>query len=777
MKRRPSIALFISALLGAFLGFELNVGLLGAVLSIFFLSLIIINISLIRVFAFLCFTTFFISYAAHLSLKDFTHDLNLLPKNKSKYQGVIENVSKKENGSLIVLVRINLIGAHSKIFLKLNLIESAANLSLLNGHQIYFNARVRKATKPLSSVYFDSFRYGLANNIHGRATISSARNIWQGEKLHSNVLTDVRNLLTKNIMNTITPREASLLLALIIGDTNLFSHEQYDTYKSIGAQHLLAVSGLQVTLIQALCFFLLLPIFGVLLPFNFSHHAQLFAALFTTILAFCFIGICGFPPSASRAFLMAIIMFVPTVLNRKVDLFDAFFVSGFLFVAINPKVVLDLGFLLSYAAVLGLLVAHVRSSRIRDYLACRSIVLHHLIMLIIISVAAFLATLPVLVIYFRTVSPFSPMANFFLVPIATFLQIPVILLGLLGGLVNLNIIIKISAFIASLLEICAEVLSDFFGGIIYLPHLSSLSLFLFSVFVLITFWCLLQFSRYIFLFAISLLLFPLGEAVLYKKTFLATVIPVGQGDSTLMSFPNGQNMLVDAGGQVYGDFDPGERIVVPTLKRKGVKTIDVLAITHPDPDHILGAFAIIDNFIVGSIWHNGAPTAHPLTDRLIKVAKEKNIYVLSPKQILGVHHFGSTVVEVLAPKGYKKNLSSNDNSLVLRITHENTSLLLPGDIEVMGEKNLLQQRKDLRSYILKAPHHGSKTSSSLNFITAVAPKHVIYSTGVDNRFKFPHKEVVSRYKSLSVSQWDTAKNGEITILIDKKRVDIKGYRP
>ncbi len=204
--------------------------------------------------------------------------------------------------------------------------------------------------------------------------------------------------------------------------------------------------------------------------------------------------------------------------------------------------------------------------------------------------------------------------------------------------------------------------------------------------------------------------------------------------------------------------------------------LDVLAITHPDADHILGSFAIMDNFKINEIWLSSKTIKNDNLEAFLKKALSKNIPIKSINNILGENKFGDTILEVLAPKEYDHKLSINNNSLVIKISFANKTLLWPGDIEDEAEEKLLLSQANIKADILKAPHHGSKTSSTKEFIEAVMPKIVIFSTGINNRFGFPHKEVLERYSKKQVKIFDTAQDGEIIIEISKENFSVNTFK-
>ncbi|HXW53619.1 MAG TPA: DNA internalization-related competence protein ComEC/Rec2, partial [Myxococcota bacterium] len=603
---------------------------------------------------------------------------------------------------------------------------------------------------------------------------------WIGEKVSSSYFGEMRTLISRRILNTLSLREASLLLALMIGDTDLLSDEQQEIYREIGAQHLLAVSGLQVTILAAICFFFLMPAFGLLLPRRFGHRAQALAALTTVLVSFWFIGVAGLPASAVRAFLMACILLLPNFIARSIDPFDSFFASGLVSILFAPECVLDLGYLLSYAAVFGLLMAHLATKAWHERAKKRSLLLAWSMSLVVTSMAAFLATMPIIAHFIGNLSPLAALANLVLVPVASVLQALAIIFGLLGALFDWSGLIGFAAYFSNAIEILADALKDSLGKIVYLPDLPP-TFFITAIIASLFFSCFLATKKRVHLiFACLPFLWLMVMWCVRDEVLEVTVLPIGQGDATLLSLPKGPKILIDAGGNVRQDFDPGERIAVPSLKRRGITKLDILIITHPDPDHILGAFAVLNHFAVNEIWHSGFSPEHPLTKRLIDEAERHNVQIKNIKDILGSHRWGNTELQVLAPDTgtdelYFSELSANNNSLVIRIVHGDYALLWPGDLERLGEELLLSSNKNLQATVLKAPHHGSKTSSSDAFIAAVRPTHVIYSTGPNNRFHFPHQEIVDKLEDLGIYQWNTAEDGEITIKIAAKELSVSSF--
>lgn len=776
MKKRPAIYLFFSVFSGIIFALCYQLSLLFYFIagSVFLFALLFNNHQL-RVFCLLLIAFFLAGAQTRYEIGRYEQKAASLSADETLYEGIIKEVQQKSDGSKKLYVSL------STFNITLSLKDAASGLKVKPGMPFRIKARVLPFKKPLSPVHFDAYTYGLAHNLHGHAIISDPRHVSLGPKQSENKLLALRQKLSEVFFSVLTPHQASLLLALILGDTSLFDEEQKASYQNIGAQHLLAVSGLQVALIAYLCFLILLPFCGFLMPAKRAHYAHFIAGLCTLFLVWFFVALCHWPKSAIRAALMASVVIIPTMIGRKHDILDAFFISALLALIYDPLSILDIGFLLSYAAVFGLISAHLLSASLIHQLEKRSWLLKNTFNCFITAISAFIATLPIIAYFFGSIAPMGALANFLLVPAAALFQIPAIIFGLLGALFKSTLLIKLAAFFASIIEIMVQVLSELLGHVLYLPTLPILFWLLVALGLFLIIIGLFRFNRLLLLFALLITIIPISLLILNKDDgLLVRILAVGQGDATLFSMPSGHHMLIDAGGQPFGNYDPGKAIIIPTLRRLGIKKLDVLVISHPDPDHILGAFSLIDIIPIKEIWHSGYKKEHPLTKRLEDKARINNIPIKNAQEIKGTHLFGSTKITVLAPnptgeKAYFEELSANNNSLVLRIVHDGHALLWPGDLESIGENLLLKDAKNIEATILKAPHHGSKTSSTPDFIAAVNPRHIIYSTGYKNRFNFPHEEVVNRYKTRNIQSSNTAIDGEITIRIQDQHISLNSW--
>jgi competence protein ComEC len=256
-----------------------------------------------------------------------------------------------------------------------------------------------------------------------------------------------------------------------------------------------------------------------------------------------------------------------------------------------------------------------------------------------------------------------------------------------------------------------------------------------------------------------------------------TALDVGQGDSLLIDFPDGRSMLVDGGGMVGNPVDPGTRVILPVLGARRRSRVDVLALTHPHPDHFTGLATVAKSLPFGELWesgqgemnHVGGPYA-----ALLGTARERGAPVRRPADLCGQPRmFGDARVEVLAPcPRVDPATPANDASLVMRIDFGRRAALLVGDAERAAERALLASGAPLRADLLKVGHHGSRTSSSADFLQAVSPGYAMISCGVRNRFGHPHPDALARLAMTSARVLRTDIGGEIVWETDGDAVRI-----
>jgi competence protein ComEC len=257
-----------------------------------------------------------------------------------------------------------------------------------------------------------------------------------------------------------------------------------------------------------------------------------------------------------------------------------------------------------------------------------------------------------------------------------------------------------------------------------------------------------------------------------------TAIDVGQGDSTLVDFPDGSAWLVDAGGVVGSPVDPGAASVLPLLRARRRARLDVVVLTHPHPDHFGGLAAVLAAIPANELWDSGQGElegAGPVYSALLRDARARGTRIVRPAELCGrPRRAGAATIELIAPcPGFVPARDANDNSLVLRITYGRRAALLTGDAEALEESELVtRNRNALRADFLKIGHHGSRTSTSGAFLDAVRPTFATISCGVRNRFGHPHLPVLERLQLHRVEMLRLDRAGGVIWQTDGMEIDV-----
>jgi competence protein ComEC len=277
------------------------------------------------------------------------------------------------------------------------------------------------------------------------------------------------------------------------------------------------------------------------------------------------------------------------------------------------------------------------------------------------------------------------------------------------------------------------------------------------------------------------LLAPLALAVALLSPLLVpqpplriTFLSVGQGDSAVIS-SRGHHVLVDGGG-VPGGGDTGTRFVLPFLDHEHIDRFDLAILSHPHPDHALGMISTLAKVPTARLWLPAGSTDGALSRQLIAAAagaKVEEVEVGWPSFTLG-----EATLEVLAPplpEDRELLEGVNDRSVVVLVRHGDVTVLMAGDVEEAGEEAMLDRLGPVT--VLKAPHHGSRTSSTEPFLARTRPRFVVFCVGRNNRFGFPHPEIIERYRAIGTECFRTDLDGAVTLESDGHDVRLHGYLP
>lgn len=251
-----------------------------------------------------------------------------------------------------------------------------------------------------------------------------------------------------------------------------------------------------------------------------------------------------------------------------------------------------------------------------------------------------------------------------------------------------------------------------------------------------------------------------SKAMLSSDTKLRIhFIDVGQGDSILIQFPDGETSLIDGGSRGYEDS------VLQYLKRQGIKRIDYLIATHPHEDHIGGLPKLIQNLEISSVYMPKVSANTRIFEKLLAEIKDKGLKVTAAKAGMTIKDTGGVIYKVLAPNAVSYE-EINEYSVVIKLTYLNKSFLFTGDAEKVSEDEMIDGKENLSADVLKIGHHGGKTSTSKKFLERVNPQYAVISVGKQNDYGHPHEEILGRLRDRNIKVFRTDEAGTVLIQSD-----------
>lgn len=555
------------------------------------------------------------------------------------------------------------------------------------------------------------------------------------------------------LLDTVAISKDSLALikALTIGDKSQISSVQWQIMAKSGTNHLMAISGLHIGLIAAMVYAVVFAIW-LRLPVNLYSAPQV-AAIISWLAALFYAALAGFSVPTQRALIMLSLLLLTILLKRQSKPVNVLAMALLLVLCLDPLSVLSIGFYLSFLAVFFILYAF--SARLGLEASWRGAIKLHFLMGV--------ALLPLLFLFFQAGSVIAPIANMIAVPVVSFILLPLSLLGLVVLIFMPNIANVIFRFVDLIFNYLWQYLSYLtelpFASLV-LPQPNILQVVLAMLGLLIILAPRGIPARYLGL----ILIFPLFSTKIDRPEHgdvWLTLLDVGQGLSTVVETQN-HRLVFDTGARFSDSMDMGKNIVLPFLHSRQIKSLDMLMISHADNDHIGGAKSLLSAVSVNEIFSS-------VPEKLL--AYHAKSCVVGQKWTWDAVEFS-----VLSPVNEMFS-DENNNSCVLKIKTRQGAILLTGDIEKAAELSLVMRYADkLESKVLIAPHHGSKTSSTLSFLTAVKPELILIPAGSPNRFGFPHKNVMVRYDEIGAESLITGKEGAISVKLKKTGMEVQGYR-
>jgi len=594
----------------------------------------------------------------------------------------------------------------------------------------------------------------------------------------------------------LTPRNDALFRALILGERQGITPVLREPFNQTGLGHLLAVSGLHIGLVAGAAFFLFKWLLSRSYRLTLSADVRKLAALLTCLPVIGYALLAGFQVSSQRAMIMVLAFLASILVGREREVWSTLSLAGLIVLLLDPNALFSISFQLSFMAVIGILwlapailnLFHRSESMLPESKPARNRLTEYFLGLAAVSVAATFFLLPVTCYYFHRIPLVSIMANLTVVPI---LGIWVIPLGLLSAAAvpfsegTAGLFLQIASWGLDILMTITEFWANLPWSSVWMvtPNLFEIVLFYLLIFF-VFFFRRLRWAKTGLAVVVVLILMDVAYwvyTVRFNRDLQVTFLDVGNGNAALVSFPGGKKMLIDGGGFASGSFDVGEMVVAPYLWHSKILRVDYLVLSHPQADHMNGLRFIARWFHPKEFWHNGDPVETPSYKELMAIVDARKIRKMLPADVRGEIQINGVRVQVLHPdpdsrivRVNEDGKQLNNNSLVLKLTYGDTSFLFPGDLEKAGEEALIARAGPMiQSDILLSPHHGSKTSSSEEFLERVRPRVCIISSGERTVPNFPHASVLKRLRSIGCDVFRISLSGAVTLTVRQDRLDIR----
>lgn len=549
---------------------------------------------------------------------------------------------------------------------------------------------------------------------------------------NSNPFIKLKNRVIKHVNSY---KDSTYLYAFILGKTELISDEVLTSYRENGISHLFALSGLHVSIFSSILLFILKKL-------RFKEILN-YVLIFIFLLLFSFIT--GFSPSILRATLLFFLLGINKVFYLNIRTLDILYLVFIILVIINPFIIYNLSFILSFTAAFFLIFSS-------DLLKGKN----YFVSLFKVSLLSYFASLPLSIYYFGYTNLLGTILNLVFVPLVSFVVFPLTLLTFI-----ISKFYSILNITTNLLE-SLSLLFNKFKIIIYFPSINLIFVFIYLSILMLY----IKFKKKICLYLIIVLLIFFKIRPYMDNNTYIYYIDVGQGDSILVVTPHlNKIILIDTGGIVSFNENYKSNIVknktIPFFRRIGINKVDYLFLTHGDYDHAGEANELLSNFCVKKVFINKG--------NINNIEKKIN-----NKEVLRLKNF---VIDNIKVNSLNNNVfnNENDNSTVLLFNIYDYKFLFMGDASIKTEEYLLNNYILPNVDILKVGHHGSYTSTSTDFINVIKPKYSVISVGENNMYKHPNKSVLDILDNTKLFRTDV--DGTIEVKISKKGYKIKTYVP
>ena len=613
------------------------------------------------------------------------------------------------------------------------LIATKKSLSLGDTVTIKGELKIPKTTQNFYS--FSYKEYLKYQDVFYIMTVSS----FDKTKENTNFILEIKSLL-RNLIST--DKVGNYINIFFLGNNVSFSSDLLDKFRKLGISHLFALSGTQVSFISIVAT-------KIINLFKRSDITKFIIVFLIILIYYLIIDSCA---AIDRAVVFSFIFSLNKAFNFNIKPFHLILLSLSVLLFLNPYYIFDIGF--QYSTIISCtLILYLNKENSKGIAG-----------LLRISWVSFLVSLPISLYHFSEINVLSIIYNLFYVPFINTIIFPLTIICFFCSFLS-----PILLFFINIFEASVNILAMLDLGNLILPRIP----FIFYLLYYLAIFLILYYKKKIFLIIFFLIFFAHYLIPILDNSARLYMLDVGQGDSFLL-LTKGKSILIDTGGvMTYAKeaWEKGEEInngkyLITFFKQLGLKKIDYLILTHGDYDHMGESINIVNGFKVDKVILNNG-TYNNLEQELISVLRKKNIpYYQNLKEL----KIGDNKLYFL---NNQISTDENDNSIVIYTEINGLKLLFMGDAGVDVEEEILKKYNLNNIDILKVGHHGSRTSSSEDFINSITPACSLISVGKDNKYSHPNDEVIKRLSASKIYRTDL--DGAVMLKLEKDKILIKTY--
>ena len=676
-----------------------------------------------------------------------------------KAVGIITSSIKETEYRYSVTVKILSIDGKTKYKnTKINLsLKKSDNDNLLEfGNKIFFTGTFSEGETRRNYKGFNYKEYLRSQEIYGSIDVTSLKVIEKNQiNIISSSIKKLSNSLKRNLKELLPQRTSGLMIGILIGDVSDISDEVSKNFKDCNLSHMLAVSGSHISYIMI----------GLNLVLNKKIFGIRNCKIITIFVIIIFMMLTNMTPSVVRAGICSIIVILASLIHRKQDTYTSIAFAILYTLVQNPYSLYNIGMQLSYAGTISIIIFYQEIKIKKKEKTIIDKIKNYILDSILLTLSANILIIPLTIYNFNTISLNFVLANLLAGPImaiTTILGLFISIISLIVFPLSKILIIPLNFLLETLLLITEKVSKIPFSNItVITPHILVIILMYLTIFACFYLYKhkekITKTIKLIGVVTIIIVILDFVGISFPTNNLKIHFIDVGQGDSTLICTPSGKKILIDGGGSRDENYDVGESTLLPYLLDRRVNKIDYVIISHFDADHAQGLEAILESIKVKYVIISKQASPSSQYEEIIDICNKKKIKIIVVKRGDKIEIDNYTFFEIFHPG--EKMLDDgkgglNANAIVAKLYYKLNNkkyftVLFTGDIEMDAEAELVKEFGDkLKSDILKVAHHGSKTSSTANFLEKVKPKIALIGVGANNTFGHPNDGVLNRISDL-----------------------------